>query len=181
MVAYCRAQCGSHRKRRSGHCHDQQHERAGGRGLASRDGRGRHCLGYRLAVPRNAFTAPIVTSAVSMFFDTLTALTAALMLGLLVLGRVTCDVDQLAAVTKDISADGLLSVMPVTSLAETGVLSQAFGEMVARLTQLLETIRTQNDQLALLNVTLEERVERRTTQLGAQNLTLTEEIATRSA
>lgn len=93
----------------------------------------------------------------------------------------TCDVDQLAAVTKDISADGLLSVMPVTSLAETGVLSKAFGEMVARLTQSLETIRTQNDQLALLNVTLEERVERRTTQLGAQNLTLTEEIATRSA
>lgn len=111
-------------------------------------------------MPRNAFTAPIVTSAVSMFFVTLTALTAALMLGLLVLGRVTCDVDQLAAVTKDISADGLLSVMPVTSLAETGVLSQAFGEMVARLTQSLETIRTQNDQLALLNVTLEERVER---------------------
>ena len=93
----------------------------------------------------------------------------------------TCDVDQLAAVTKDISADGLLSVIPVTSLPETGVLSQAFGEIVARLTQSLETIRTQSDQLALLNVTLEERVERRTTQLGAQNLTLTEEIATRSA
>ena len=132
-------------------------------------------------MPRNAFTAPIVTSAVSMFFVTLTALTAALMLGLLVLGRVTRDSDQLVAVTKDISADGLLSVIPVTSLPETGVLSQAFGEIVARLTQSLETIRTQSDQLALLNVTLEERVERRTTQLGAQNLTLTEEIATRSA
>jgi signal transduction histidine kinase len=67
----------------------------------------------------------------------------------------------------------------VTSLAETGVLAQAFGEMVGRLTQSLETIRTQNDQFVLLNATLEDRVERRTNQLAEQNLTLTEEILRR--
>ena len=132
-----------------------------------------------VAVPRSDFTAPVVKSAVSMFFVILAALAAALILGLWVLRRVTRDVDQLVAVTKDISADGLPTVIPVTSLAETGVLAQAFGEMVGRLAQSLETIRTQNDQFALLNATLEDRVERRTTQLDEQNLTLTEEILRR--
>jgi signal transduction histidine kinase/CheY-like chemotaxis protein/HPt (histidine-containing phosphotransfer) domain-containing protein len=132
-----------------------------------------------VAVPRSDFTAPIVKSAISMFFVILAALAAALMLGLYVLRRVTRDVDQLVAVTRDISADGLPSHIPVTSLAETGVLAQAFSEMVARLAQSLETIRTQNDKYALLNATLEDRVERRTTQLGEQNLTLTEEILRR--
>ena len=56
--------------------------------------------------------------------------------------------------------------MPVTALAETGVLAQAFGEMVLRLRQSLLTIRNQNDQFAQLNATLEDRVERRTTQLA---------------
>ena len=69
--------------------------------------------------------------------------------------------------------------MPVTALAETGVLAQAFGEMVLRLRQSLLTIRNQNDQFAQLNATLEDRVERRTTQLAEQNLTLTEEILRR--
>lgn len=132
-----------------------------------------------VAVPRSDFTAPIVKSAISMFFVILAALAAALMLGLYVLRRVTRDVDQLVAVTKDISADQLPTAVPETSLAETGVLAQAFGEMVGRLTQSLETIRTQNDQFVLLNATLEERVERRTTQLAEQNLTLTEEILRR--
>ena len=132
-----------------------------------------------VAVPRSDFTAPIVQSAISMFFVILAALAAALFLGLYVLRRVTRDVDQLVAVTKDISADQLPTALPTTSLAETGVLAQAFGEMVGRLTQSLETIRTQNDQYALLNATLEERVDRRTTQLAEQNLTLTEEILRR--
>ena len=132
-----------------------------------------------VAVPRSDFTAPIVNSAISMFFVILVALAAALLLGLYVLRRVTRDVDHLVAVTKDISADRLPSALPVTSLAETGVLATAFGDMVGRLTQSLETIRTQNDQFALLNATLEERVERRTTQLGEQNLILTEEMLRR--
>ncbi len=132
-----------------------------------------------VAVPRSDFTAPIVKSAISMFFVILAALAAALMLGLYVLRRVTRDVDQLVDVTKHISADRLPTAIPVTSLAETGVLAQAFGEMVGRLTQSLETIRTQNDQFVLLNATLEDRVERRTTQLAEQNLTLTEEILRR--
>ena len=132
-----------------------------------------------VVVPRSDFTSPIGTSAISMFFVILTALAAALMLGLYVLRRVTRDVDQLVALAKGISADGLPPIMPVTSLVETGVLSLAFGEMVARLTQSLATIRTQNDQFALLNATLEERVEQRTIQQGAQNHTLTEEILRR--
>ncbi len=146
----------------------------------------RHVIGAQgidwdivVAVPRSDFTAPIVKSAISMFFVILAALAAALLLGLYVLRRVTRDVDQLVAVTKDISADRLPTALPTTSLAETGVLATAFGDMVGRLTQSLETIRTQNDQFALLNATLEERVERRTTQLGEQNLTLTEEILRR--
>ena len=132
-----------------------------------------------VAVPRSDFTAPIVKSAISMFFVILAALAAALTLGLYVLRRVTRDVDQLVAVTRDISADRLPTALPVTSLAETSVLANAFGEMVGRLTQSLETIRTQNDQFAVLNATLEERVDRRTTQLAEQNLTLTEEILRR--
>ena len=132
-----------------------------------------------VAVPRSDFTAPIVKSAISMFFVILAALAAALLLGLYVLRRVTRDVDQLVAVTKDISADRLPTALPITSLAETGVLATAFGDMVGRLTQSLETIRTQNDRFALLNATLEERVDRRTTQLAEQNLTLTEEILRR--
>lgn len=132
-----------------------------------------------VAVPRSDFTAPIVKSAISMFFVILAALAAALVLGLYVLRRVTRDVDQLVAVTRDISADRLPSALPVTSLAETGVLANAFAEMIGRLTQSLETIRTQNDRFASLNATLEERVDRRTTQLAEQNLTLTEEILRR--
>ncbi len=132
-----------------------------------------------VVVPRSDFTAPIVKSAISMFFVILAALVAALLLGLYVLRRVTRDVDQLVAVTKDISADRLPTALPVTSLAETSVLANAFGDMVGRLTQSLETIRTQNDQFAVLNATLEERVDRRTTQLAEQNFTLTEEILRR--
>ena len=132
-----------------------------------------------VAVPRSDFTAPIVKSAIRMFFVILAALAAALMLGLYVLRRVTRDVDQLVAVTRDISADRLPTALPVTTLAETAVLADAFGDMIGRLTQSLETIRTQNDQFALLNATLEERVDRRTTQLAEQNLTLTEEILRR--
>lgn len=132
-----------------------------------------------VAVPRSDFTASIVKSAFSMFFVVLVALAAALMLGLWVLRRVTRDVDQVVNATRDTSAGGLPATMPQTTLAETGVLAQAFGEMVRRLQQSLATIRTQNDQLALLNATLEERVEQRTTQLAEQNLTLTEEIVRR--
>ena len=132
-----------------------------------------------VAVPRSDFTAPIVKSAIVMFFVVLAALAAALLLGLYVLRRVTRDVDQLVAVTKDISADRLPTALPVTSLAETRVLANACADMIGRLTRSLETIRTQNDQFALLNATLEERVDRRTTQLAEQNLTLTEEILRR--
>jgi signal transduction histidine kinase/DNA-binding response OmpR family regulator len=132
-----------------------------------------------VAIPRSDFTAPIVKNAVGMFFVILAALAAALMLGLWVLRRVTRDVDHLVAATRDASADGLPATMPVTALAETGVLGQAFGEMVLRLRQSLLTIRNQNDQFAQLNATLEDRVERRTTQLAEQNLTLTEEILRR--
>jgi len=132
-----------------------------------------------VAIPRSDFTAPIVKSAISMFFVIFAALTAALMLGLWVLRRVTRDVDQLVAVTREVSADGLPVNVPVTSLAETGVLARAFSEMVLRLRQSLDTIRNQNDQFVLLNATLEERVERRTTQLADQNQTLTEEILRR--
>ena len=71
----------------------------------------------------------------------------------LVLRRVTRDVDHLVAATRDASADGLPATMPVTALAETGVLAQAFGEMVLRLRQSLLTIRNQNDQFAQLNAT----------------------------
>ena len=132
-----------------------------------------------VAIPRSDFTAPIVKSAISMFFVILAALAGALMLGLWVLRRVTRDVDQLVAVTRDISADGLPSTLPTTSLAETGVLAHAFGEMVQRLQQSLATIRRQNDKFAALNATLEERVVTRTTQLAEQNVTLTEEILRR--
>ncbi len=132
-----------------------------------------------VAIPRSDFTAPIVKSAISMFFVILVALAAALTLGLWVLRRVTRDVDQLVAVTRDISAEGLPTTLPTTSLAETGVLAHAFGEMVQRLQQSLATIRRQNDKFAVLNATLEERVVTRTTQLADQNVTLTEEILRR--
>lgn len=132
-----------------------------------------------VAIPRSDFTAPIVKNAIGMFFVILAALAAALMLGLWVLRRVTRDVDHLVAATRDASADGLPVSMPVTALSETGVLAQAFGEMVSRLRQSLLTIRTQNERFVQLNATLEDRVERRTTQLAEQNLTLTEEILRR--
>lgn len=132
-----------------------------------------------VAIPRSDFTAPIVKSAISMFFVILAALLAALVLGLWLLRRVTRDVDQLVSVTREVSADGLPARIPPTTLAETGVLAKAFGEMVDRLRQSLDTIRTQNDKFALLNATLEDRVEQRTVQLGEQNLTLTEEIVRR--
>ena len=132
-----------------------------------------------VAIPRSDFTAPIVKSAISMFFVTLAALLAALLLGLWLLRRVTRDVDQLVRVTREISADGLPTHIPTTTLAETGVLAKAFGEMVDRLRQSLDTIRTQNDKFAALNTSLEDRVERRTVQLAEQNLTLTEEIVRR--
>lgn len=132
-----------------------------------------------VAIPRSDFTAPIVKSAISMFFVILAALLAALLLGLWLLRRVTRDVDQLVRVTREITADGLPTHVPVTTLAETGVLAKAFGEMVERLRQSLATIRTQNDEFAQLNTTLEDRVEQRTIQLGEQNVTLTEEIVRR--
>ncbi len=132
-----------------------------------------------VAIPRSDFTAPIVKSAISMFFVILAALLGALLLGLWLLRRVTRDVDQLVNVTREISADGLPTHIPTTTLAETGVLATAFGEMVERLRQSLATIRTQNDEFAMLNTTLEDRVEQRTVQFAEQNLTLTEEIVRR--
>ena len=132
-----------------------------------------------VAIPRSDFTAPIVKSAISMFFVTLAALLGALLLGLWLLRRVTRDVDQLVRVTREISADGLPTHIPATTLAETGVLAKAFGEMVDRLRESLDTIRTQNDKFAVLNTTLEDRVELRTVQLAEQNVTLTEEIVRR--
>ena len=132
-----------------------------------------------VAIPRSDFTAPIVKSAISMFFVILAALLGALLLGLWVLRRVTRDVDQLVGVTREVSADGLPAHLPTTTLAETGVLAKAFGEMVDRLRQSLDTIRTQNDKFVALNATLEDRVEQRTVQLAEQNLTLTEEIVRR--
>ncbi len=132
-----------------------------------------------VAIPRSDFTAPIVKSAISMFFVILAALLGALLLGLWLLRRVTRDVDQLVNVTREVSADGLPAHIPATTLAETGVLAKAFGEMVERLRQSLDTIRTQNEKFAALNTTLEDRVERRTVQLAEQNLTLTEEIVRR--
>ena len=132
-----------------------------------------------VAIPRSDFTAPIVQSAISMFFVILAALLGALVLGLWLLRRVTRDVDQLVRVTREISADGLPAHIPTTTLAETGVLAKAFGEMVDRLRQSLDTIRTQNDKFSALNATLEDRVELRTVQLAEQNQTLTEEIVRR--
>ena len=132
-----------------------------------------------VAIPRSDFTAPIVKSAISMFAVIIAALLAALLLGLWLLRRVTRDVDQLVGVTREISADGLPAHVPTTTLAETGVLAKAFGEMVDRLRQSLDTIRTQNEKFVALNITLEDRVERRTLELDQQNLTLTEEIIRR--
>jgi len=133
-----------------------------------------------VAVPRSDVTAPIVKNALSMFVVILVALAAALMLGLWVLRRVTHDVDLLVAATRDVSSNGLpRGDRAVTTLAETGVLADAFSDMVARLRQSLVTIGAQNERFAQLNATLEHRVERRTTQLGEQNLTLTEEIIRR--
>lgn len=132
-----------------------------------------------VAIPRSDFTAPIVKSTISMFFVVLAALLASLLMGLWLLRRVTRDVDQLVSVTREITADGLPTHVPVTTLVETGVLAKAFDEMVGRLRQSLATIRTQNDEFARLNTTLEDRVEQRTGQLAEQNLTLTEEIVRR--
>jgi two-component system, sensor histidine kinase RpfC len=51
--------------------------------------------------------------------------------------------------------------------------------MVARLRDSLNTIRQKNEELAALNTSLEERVERRTRQLEQKNFELTDEISRR--
>ncbi|MGL4233886.1 MAG: PDC sensor domain-containing protein, partial [Casimicrobium sp.] len=132
-----------------------------------------------VAIPRSDLTAPIVRSATIMFVVIFTALIAALQLGLWIVNRVTGDVDQLVKSANNYTIDGNQYVEPKTTLQETSVLSGAFVGMFRRLRDSLSTIRKQNEDLAALNTTLEERVERRTRQLENKNFELTAEVSRR--
>ncbi|MGL5002519.1 MAG: ATP-binding protein, partial [Casimicrobium sp.] len=132
-----------------------------------------------VAIPRSDLTAPIVRSATIMFVVIFAALIAALQLGLWIVNRVTGDVDQLVKSANNYTIDGNQYVEPKTTLQETSVLSGAFVGMFRRLRDSLSTIRKQNEDLAALNTTLEERVERRTRQLENKNFELTAEVSRR--
>jgi signal transduction histidine kinase/CheY-like chemotaxis protein len=132
-----------------------------------------------VAIPRKDLTAPILRSTFVMFAIVVVALIAALQLGLWIVRRVTKDVELLVAATQKYSLAKESFESPRTSLRETSTLASAFTGMFERLRESLGTIRTQNDDLAALNVTLEARVGARTRQIEAQNLVLTTEVARR--
>jgi signal transduction histidine kinase/DNA-binding NarL/FixJ family response regulator len=132
-----------------------------------------------VAIPRTDLTAPIVRSAVLMFFVIVTALAAALQLGLWIVRRVSRDVEQLALAADRYGRTDMEFIPPKTTLRETSVLSTAFASMFTRLRDSLVTIKRQNEELAALNASLEERVNRRTQQLESKNLELTAEMVRR--
>ncbi|TAG79680.1 MAG: response regulator [Burkholderiales bacterium] len=134
-----------------------------------------------VAIPRRDLTAPIVKSAVAMFLVTFGALVAALQLGLWIVRRVTRDVDSLVDAARRATVEGSEFVEPQTTLQETGILSSAFRGMFASLNRSAATIQSQNDALAALNATLEERVDRRIQQLEEKNFDLLRQIAAREA
>jgi signal transduction histidine kinase/ActR/RegA family two-component response regulator len=134
-----------------------------------------------VAVPRSDFTAPIVRSAALMFGVVVTALIAALQLGLWIVRRVTRDVDRLVASVEAYSLDNIEPPQTETTLRETTALSQAFRGMFERLRDSLGTIRRQNEELAAFNASLEARVEQRTVQIEQKNAALTTEIVRREA
>ncbi len=134
-----------------------------------------------VAIPRSDFTAPIVRSAVLMFVVIVAALAAALQLGLWIVRRVTGDVEALVRASNAYSIDAEPFQPPRTTLRETSDLAAAFSGMFARLRESLGTIREQNEDLAAINMSLEERVERRTRQLEAKNSELVAEVERRSA
>ncbi len=134
-----------------------------------------------VAIPRRDLTAPIVKSAVAMFLVTFGALAAALQLGLWIVSRVTRDVDSLVDAARLSTVEGSDFIEPETTLQETAILSSAFSGMFASLNRSAATIRSQNDALAALNATLEERVDRRTQQLEEKNFDLLRQIAAREA
>ncbi len=132
-----------------------------------------------VAIPRSDLTAPVVRSTLIMFFIILAALIASLQLGLWIVRRVTRDVDALVKATNMDSLSSERFEAPKTTLRETSVLAAAFTGMFERLRESLSTIRKQNEDLASLNASLEERVARRTAQLEAKNFELTSEITRR--
>jgi signal transduction histidine kinase/ActR/RegA family two-component response regulator len=129
-----------------------------------------------VAVPRSDFTDPIVRSAAIMFVVIVGTLIAALQLGLWIVNRVTRDVERLVRAVGRYSIDATNFTVPKASLTEIGTLGDAFSDLVRRLRESLGLIRQKNEELAALNVSLEERVERRTRQLEQKNNELTEEI-----
>jgi signal transduction histidine kinase/CheY-like chemotaxis protein len=132
-----------------------------------------------VAIPRADLTAPVVRNTLVMFFIIVGALIASLQLGLWIVRRVTSDVDALVKATNIDALAPERFEQPKTTLHETSVLGAAFTAMFARLRDSLTTIRRQNEDLAALNATLEERVERRTRQLESKNFELTAEVARR--
>ncbi len=132
-----------------------------------------------VAIPRSDLTDPIVRSSAIMFFVIVAALAAALQLAMWIVRRVATDVDQLVRAANDYAADGKEFAAPNTTLHETSELASAFVGMFGRLRDSLWTIRRQNEDLAALNATLEERVEQRTRQLESKNVELTAEIGRR--
>lgn len=132
-----------------------------------------------VAIPRSDLTAPLVRNAIVMFAVIVAALIASLQLGLWIVRRVTRDVDALVRATNTNTLQPEQFVLPTTALQETSVLASAFAAMFDRLRDSLGTIRKQNEDLAALNATLEERVERRTRQLEVKNTELTDEVSRR--
>lgn len=129
-----------------------------------------------VAIPRSDLTAPIVRSAALMFAVIVTALIAALQLGLWLVSRISRDVEELAKAADDYGRVSDEFVLPESRLRETSVLSTAFASMFTRLKESLTTIRDQNEDLAALNATLEGRVVSRTRQLESKNAELSAEV-----
>jgi signal transduction histidine kinase/DNA-binding response OmpR family regulator len=132
-----------------------------------------------VAIPRSDLTDPIVRSSAIMFLVIIAALAAALQLAMWIVRRVTSDVDQLVRSANGYAVESTAFAAPKTTLRETSELAAAFVGMFGRLRDSLMTIRTQNEDLAALNASLEERVERRTRQLESKNSELTDEMRRR--
>jgi diguanylate cyclase (GGDEF)-like protein/PAS domain S-box-containing protein len=127
-----------------------------------------------VAAPQSDFTGDIVKATVRTTWLLFVALLVILFAGFMVVRWVTRDIGTLTAAAERFGRGEPVGDLPVKRGDEIGILARAFSAMAGEITELIDAIRRQNDQL-------EAGIAGRTRVLSEQNRRLAEEIRERQA